>query len=113
MSLYTDANGQAVAHGFMPNNVTGHYVITVSATVGGLTVFALIHERNVLGAVDLGNSNQNSSGNSTGTPPHHHHTGRNVTIAATAAAVAVVLTILLTRHSPTSITAGGGTVGVP
>jgi hypothetical protein len=36
-----------------------------------------------------------------------------VTLAATAAAVAVVLVLILTHHSATGITAGGGTVGKP
>jgi hypothetical protein len=112
-STYTDANGQAVAHGFMPNNITGRYVITVTAVVGGVTILALIHERNVLGPAEDQNQNSNS-----GTPPpplphHHHHTGRNVTLVATVAAVAVVLIVIFTHHSATGITAGGGTVGKP
>jgi hypothetical protein len=113
-STYTDANGQAVAHGFMPNNITGRYVITVTAVVGGVTILALIHERNVLGPVE-GNS-QNQTSNAGGPPlppPHHHHTGRNVTLVTTVAAVAVVLIVIFTHHSATGITAGGGTVGKP
>jgi len=106
-STYTDANGQAVAHGFMPNNVTGRYVITVTAIAGTVTVIALIHERNVLGPRE---SNAEST---LPPPPHHHHTGRNVTLVATAAAVAVVLILIFTHHSATGITAAGGTVGKP
>lgn len=115
-STYTDANGQAVAHGFMPNNVTGRYVITVTAVVGAVTVIALIHQRNVLGPAGDNNQNQTSNPGSSNPPPphlHHHHTGQNVTLAATAAAVAVVLVLILTHHSATGITAGGGTVGKP
>jgi hypothetical protein len=97
MSVYTDANGRAVAHGFMPNQHTGSYVITVTAVAGTITALALIHERNVRGAGGRGN-----------------HTARNWTIAATAAAaITVVLILILTRHNATSITAAGGTVGVP
>jgi hypothetical protein len=111
-STYTDANGQAVAHGFMPNNMTGRYVITVTAVAGGVTVLALIHERNVLGPAGDGDRSSNSGG-----PPlpplHHHHTGRNVTLIATVVAVAVVLIVIFTHHSATGITAGGGTVGKP
>ena len=97
ISEYTDANGRAVAHGFMPNNHTGRYVITVTAVAGAVTALALIHERNVRGA---------GGG--------HSHTTRNWTIAATAAAaITVVLILILTHHSATNITAAGGTVGVP
>jgi hypothetical protein len=99
ISLYTDANGRAVAHGFMPNHRTGKYVIEVSAAVGAVVALALIHERNVRGAY--------------ADTQHHHHTGRNVTIAATAAAIAVVLILILTRNHATNITTGTGTVGHP
>jgi hypothetical protein len=107
MSLYTDANGRAVAHGFMPNSITGKYVITVTAVAGAVTAIILIHERNIRGPREGGNGNQPG-----GAPPHHH-TALKVTLIATAVAVAVVLILVLTRHSATTITAGGGTVGLP
>jgi hypothetical protein len=99
MSLYTDANGQAVAHGFMPNRKTGKYVITVTAVVGALTAIALIHERNVRGAGDR-------------LPTHHHVVLKSILIGGVVVGV-IVAVILLTRKSPTSITAGTGGVGVP
>jgi hypothetical protein len=112
ISLYTDANGRAVAHGFRPNRKTGKYVIEVSATVGAVVALALIHERNVRGPVVAEGQNQTAdSGNPN--PHHHHHTGRNVTIAATAAGIAIVLILVLTRHHSTDITTGTGTVGHP
>jgi hypothetical protein len=98
-SLYTDANGQAVAHGFMPNARTGRYVIKVTAVVGAVTAFALIHERNVRGAGDR-------------LPEHKHVVLKSILIGGVVVGVIVAI-ILLTRKSPTGITAGAGGVGIP
>jgi hypothetical protein len=113
-SLYTDANGRAVAHGFHPNRKTGKYVIEVTAVAGAVTALILIHETNIRGPVeDQGQNDTQASGSGNPNPHHHHHTGRNVTIAATATAVAIVLILVLTRHHSTDITTGTGTVGHP
>jgi hypothetical protein len=100
MSLYTDANGQAVAHGFMPNFKTGKYVIEVTAVVGAVTAFILIHETNIRGAGDR--------------PwPRHPHKVLKTTLIAGAAVAVVVIVLILTRKKATTISVGAAGVGVP
>jgi hypothetical protein len=100
MSLYTDANGRAVAHGFMPNYKTGKYVIEVTASVGAVTAFLLIHERNVRGVGDR-------------LPPKHHHAVLKTTLIVGAAVAIVVIVLILTRKKATTISVGAAGVGIP
>jgi len=99
-SLYTDANGQAVAHGFMPNFKTGKYVIEVTAVVGAVTAFILIHETNIRGAGDR-------------FPPRHRHAALKTTLIAGAAVAVVVIVLIRTRKKATTISVGAAGVGVP
>lgn len=48
LTVTTDAQGRAVAHGLKPNNITGQYKISVSASFGAATATALITQTNAL-----------------------------------------------------------------
>jgi hypothetical protein len=50
LSVVTDSQGRAVAHGFHPNNVQGQYQIHVTASNGGQTATANISQSNALAA---------------------------------------------------------------
>ena len=50
MSVVTDSQGRAVAHGFHPNHVQGQYHIHVTASHNGLTANTNIAESNVVAA---------------------------------------------------------------
>src|ERR1700679_4277165 len=50
LSVVTDSQGRAVAHGFHPNNVQGQYQIHVAAWNGGQTAAANISQSNALAA---------------------------------------------------------------
>jgi hypothetical protein len=120
ISLYTDAAGHAVGSGLIPNNHTGLYTIKVTAIVGEVTAYTVIHQRNVRGAAGS-SSNTNPStaqGNSQsnhGSPGHAGH-GQLLkwTIIGTAVAVVTVVVVhVLTRGHSTTVTTGPGAVGVP
>jgi hypothetical protein len=111
LSVTTDADGRAVAHGLTPNNKQGDFTIKVTATLGAITTFVIIHQKNVKGAKLPKNEQQSDA-----TGPSDHGT-RNKIIKWTAIGSAIVagtvLAIVLTRNSGTSISAGPGTVGAP
>ena len=107
ISLYTDASGQAVGRGLIPNDHTGSYTIKVTAIVGAVTATAIIHQHNVRGAYA-----KDSKGNNT----HPHITKGKIikwALVGAAVVVTVVLVYVLTRGHSTTVTAGPGSVGVP
>ena len=122
ISLYTDANGQAVGHGLVPNHHTGSYTIAVTATAGALTAFALIHQRNIRGPLaplkgssnTAGSGNGNTSAQGNGPGGHISH-GKLIkwTLVGVAVAVAVVVIVLTRGSGSTTVTAGQGTVAAP
>ena len=48
VTAITDAQGRAVAHGFMPNSTKGQFQIQVSATYNGVTASAVMTETNAV-----------------------------------------------------------------
>jgi len=50
LTVTTDANGQAVAHGIKANNISGQYKIQVTASVGKLTATGAINVTNAAAA---------------------------------------------------------------
>jgi hypothetical protein len=44
LSVTTDSEGRAVAHGLKPNETSGSYTIGVTATLGALVATAVIHQ---------------------------------------------------------------------
>ena len=103
----TDAQGRAVARGFKPNTTQGSFQVKVSVSYQGQTATATISMQNVAGA----GAGAAKSGVS----------GKVITILVVAAAGAAGGIFAATRGggsspsgppvSPTSITAGAGTVG--
>ena len=47
LTVTTDSQGQAVAHGFRPNSLAGKYEIRVNASYRGKTGHAVIHQENI------------------------------------------------------------------
>ena len=50
LSVTTDSEGKAIAHGLKPNATSGSYTISVTATLGTLVAMAVIHQSNIVGA---------------------------------------------------------------
>jgi len=108
LTVTTDAQGRAVAHGLRPNNVEGQLHMRVSASFQGKTATATITQTNAAGAA----AGAAAAGISL----------KLITILAIAGAAAAAGAIAATRGGgsspatvtpPTTITAGTGTVGAP
>jgi hypothetical protein len=109
LTVMTDAQGRAVAHGFRPNNVQGKLQIHVTASHQGQTASATISQTNAVsaaaGAVSAGIS------------------AKLITILAIAGAAVAGGVVAATRggsssstatiNPPTTVTPGTGTVGAP
>jgi hypothetical protein len=134
LSVTTDANGRGIAHGFRPNQVAGKYEIAVTVSLGTLVATAVIHESNVVGAgagaappppppvtpqpptQPVSETTPPPSSNIGSKVSKLHHIPKKVWIAGgTVIVVGVVVGVVVaTRgNSPTTITAGTGTVGSP
>jgi hypothetical protein len=115
LTVTTNAAGQAVAHGFTWNGISGNFSISVHASSGNLSANSTI---SCSGGGGGGSSSNNSSGNnpppSHGGVPHHGHL-HWVLIGSAAAAGAGLLTFFVVHqtNNGTTITPGTGTVGGP
>ena len=49
LSVTTDSEGKAIAHGLKPNATSGSYTIGVTATLGALVATTIIHQSNIAG----------------------------------------------------------------
>lgn len=131
LSVTTDAEGKAVAHGLTPNRTSGSYTIAVTATLGALVATAIIHQSNIAGAggsapVPPANPVAPAGpGTETPAPPAPssapvtkvrkgiHRIPKKVWVTGTVIVVTgIVVGIVATRGSnSTTITPGTGTVG--
>lgn len=102
----TDAQGRAIGQGFQPNTVNGNYTVHVTATYQGNTATADIHMQNVGGAAS----------NVAKAAGH----GKLIAVVVAVAAAAAAGAAIAATHgggtstppiTPTTITAGAGTVG--
>jgi hypothetical protein len=109
LTVTTDAQGRAVAHGFKPNNVQGQFNMRVSASFQGKTATATISQTNVMAGAAAGAA---ATGISL----------KLIVILAVAGAAAAGAAIAATRGggstpaaviATTTITPGTGTVGAP
>jgi hypothetical protein len=99
-STVTDAEGKAIAHGLMPNKITGHYQIQVRAKYNDLSTETTIAQENVL--------------ERTASPSHAGHPVLKwVIIGAAAAGVGVAIGFAAQGSHSTTIAAGPPTVGAP
>jgi hypothetical protein len=104
LRVTTDAQGRAVGQGFHPNDANGNFQLEVSATFNGLTAATVIHMSNSGGAV-----------------AHAAHAGHGklIAIVVAAGAAAAAGGAYAATHggsstpaaTPTTISAGTGTVG--
>ncbi len=109
LTVTTDAQGRAVAHGFKPNSVQGQFNMRVSASYRGKIATATINQTNVITGA--------AAGAATGISV------KLIVILAVAGAAAAGAAIAATRGggsstpaavaATTTITAGTGTVGAP
>lgn len=110
LTVTTDAQGRAVAHGFKPNNLQGQFNMRVSASFQGKTATATISQTNVVTGAAAGAA---ATGISL----------KLIVILAVAGAAAAGAAIAATRGggssapaavtATTTITPGTGTVGAP
>ncbi|MGO9254928.1 MAG: hypothetical protein ACLQU1_01290 [Bryobacteraceae bacterium] len=106
LTVITDDQGRAVAHGFRPNGVKGQFQIHVNASLNGRTGSININQGNVAGG---------------GSAAHAGVSGKLIAILVVVAAAAAAGGAWAATHSgggsttqppaTTTITAGGGTVG--
>ena len=95
LSVRTGLDGRATATGFRTSHKTGEVRILVSATVAGITVEAVLHQKNA------------ASGNRLKRTVSDH---KHLLEASAGVGAAVVLAVLLTRKDATTIQAGTGVV---
>jgi len=110
LTVTTDAQGRAVAHGFQPNGVKGQFQIHVNASFNGQTASLNINQTN-------------AAGGGGAAPAHAGISTKLIVILAVVAAGAAAGGAYAATHSggggssssnpPTTISAGGGTVGAP
>jgi hypothetical protein len=114
----TDALGRAQAIGLKPNTIPGKYYITVTATVGSVTAFAVVHQENVAGIIT-----ESSSTSSAATPGATASVARHFPLPHTvfakvlvfggvAVTTAVVVTVVALTHTSSGATIGVGGGGV-
>jgi hypothetical protein len=113
LTVVTNEQGQAVAHGFVPNSVKGNFEIHVTASHGGSSATGTIHQSNAAGA---------AAGSSAGAAAAAG-SGKLVAIIAVAAAAVAGGAVYAATHSggggnntttpATTISAGAGTIGPP
>ncbi len=88
----------------------GSYTIEVSAAVGALVASAIIHQSNVIGALDSTSSNASNSAT-----VHHSILGMSKTVAITVGSVVVVGVVVgvvqATKSNGTSLTLGQSSIG--
>jgi len=116
LTVVTDNQGRAVAHGFRPNTGQGQFQIHVNASLSGLTASAVITETNIAGAAAA--SGAAAAGIS----------GKLIAVLVVLGAAAAAGTAYAVTHSggggsssgtppsvvvTTTITAGAATVGAP
>ncbi len=126
LSVTTDAEGKAVAHGLSPNQVQGKYSIAVQATLGALVATAIISQTNAISAgAPGGQVSPEAPGTSpdASTAPASSHTRRPLkvthflkkpwVIAGGVIIIGVVVGVVVANSGsgPTTITPGTGTVG--
>jgi hypothetical protein len=140
LSVTTDAQGRAVAHGLKVNSTSGSFTISVTATLGALVATTVIHQSNVAGAGGaaapppppppppavtpapppgaVAEAPSPGPETSSSTPSKirkvFRHIPKKVWISGTvvvATAVVVGVVVATRGNSPTTITPGTGTVG--
>jgi hypothetical protein len=137
LSVTTDAQGKAVAHGLKLNTTAGSYTISVTATLGALAATAIIHQSTVAGAgagaaasaapaavapsapaAPVAETSAPATGGGSSTPARISHGIRHipkkvwVSGAVVVATAVVVGVVVATRgNNPTTITPGAGSVG--
>jgi hypothetical protein len=105
VSVHTDAAGRAAANGFKVTPHKGSYNIQVHASYGQLVADGVIAESNIAEPVSQG-------GTSAGVAAVSHKKLWIVSSVLAAGAVAGIL-VATRQSSPTSVSAGTGTVGAP
>jgi hypothetical protein len=108
LTVMTDSQGRAIAHGFRPNSVQGKLQMRVSASFQGKTANATITQTNAVGAA-------------AGAAAATGISAKLIIILAVAGAAVAGGVVAATHHggsstpaaTPTTITPGTGTVGAP
>lgn len=109
LSVVTNANGVARASGLVMNGVKGTWQLQITASKDGLTTSTTLNETNVEPETTPGNTTPNK-------PPTHFFGGHGMLVIGGIAIVGAIVTIVVIKsnsNSPTTIGAGGGTVGAP
>jgi hypothetical protein len=113
LSVTSDAEGKAVAHGLQLNQNSGAWQIAVTATVGSLTASVVVNENNV--APPPAPSQETSVRGTFSNPPLHWFLQKPTMIiggAIVAGTVASVVALTINNRA-TNINVGTTTVGAP
>lgn len=105
LSVRTDQAGRAVGRGFQVTRRKGNYSIHVRASVGALVAEGVILESNISGV-----AGENGSGRTIGGVSH-----KKIWIVSSIVVAGAVAGIIAAtqQSSPTTVSAGTGTVGAP
>jgi hypothetical protein len=116
LSVTTDAEGKAIAHGLQLNQTSGSWQITVNATYGNLTAGTVINEMNVLPLAQATQAAQSSQvAGAVSHLPFQWILSKPVMLIAGATVAGTVSTIVAVKlvNSGTTINVGPTTVGAP
>jgi len=114
--VVTDALGRAQAIGFKPNTIPGKYYVTVTATVGSVTAFAVVHQENIAGIIEESSTSSAGPGATASAARHfpvpHTVFAKVLVFGGVAVTTAVVATVVVLTHTNNGATIGVGGGGV-
>jgi hypothetical protein len=108
----TDALGRAQAIGFKPNTIPGKYYVAVTATLGTLTAFVVVHQENIAGILPETSSTQGPGAVGGKHLPILHSTVGKIALLGGVATAGAVIATLLVLHANNGATIGVGGGGV-
>lgn len=112
LSVTTDAEGKAVAHGLQANQSSGAWQVSVTATSGSLTASTVVNENNVTPPAQP--APQTSIHGTFSNVPAHWFLSKPMIILGGAIVAGTVATVVaLKANQGTTISVGGTTVTAP
>jgi hypothetical protein len=112
LSVTTDAEGKAIAHGLQLNQTSGAWQISVTATMGPLSATAVVNENSV--APPAQPAQQTNVNPTFSNVPLHWFLQKPIMVIAGGIVAGTVVTVVaLKANQGTTINVGSTTVGAP
>jgi len=112
----TGPDGVAKTTGLQVGRTPGTYTITVTATLGAIVATTVIHQGNIISALNSPSDPSNGGSSSTGAQHGILHMGKTAKYVAGSVAVAgglIAVVVVTQGGKSTSLTLGSSTVGHP